>query len=283
MITLRKDNPQVAVIVPTYNERPNVRPLSERLAAVAESCTFELHWLIVDDSSPDGTAQAARAEAQRHGGRMSVLERQGPRGLALAVIDGFRATRSEYLAVMDGDLSHRPEEVPALIEPLVANEAEFALGSRFLPGARHRMSLFRRLNSWIPTVLSRPIAPVRDPMSGFFAFPRRLLERAGRLDPVGYKIGLELLVKSRPARVAEVPIRFDERTAGKSKLGWKERAEFLRHLTRLYLPIYLARTIHDSPTATALASNPGSEISHRALNGERPPASVNDPGLASER
>jgi hypothetical protein len=135
------------------------------------------------------------------------------------------------------DLQHPPEKLPELIEPVESGRAEFAIGSRYVPGGStaERWGPFRKLNSWVATVLARPFAGrTRDPMSGFFALRRSTFERGERLTPLGYKIGLELMCKCRVASVAEVPIHFDMRAAGESKLTLRQQFRYLEHLSRLY-------------------------------------------------
>jgi dolichol-phosphate mannosyltransferase len=138
--------------------------------------------------------------------------------------------------VMDADLQHPPEVIPALLKAL-DDGAEFALGSRYVAGGSTstHFSVFRRVNSTLATVLARPFAGVvRDPMSGFFALRRSTFERGRRLAPLGYKIGLELMCKCRVGSVVEVPIHFGQRHAGRSKLSVKEQFRYLEHLSRLY-------------------------------------------------
>jgi dolichol-phosphate mannosyltransferase len=230
--------PRVVIIVPTFKERENIPPLFERIFAVARFEHWDLGVLVVDNSSPDGTAERAREEGEKHGGRLKVLERRGKaRGLSSSVVEGIEATTQEVVAVMDADLSHRPEDLPLLLRPVLEGRADFVLGSRYLKESRlSEWSLYRKLNSLIPTLLSRPLTRLSDPMSGFFAFSRSLLTPAVRLRPLGYKIGLELLVKAHPPRVRtlEVPIHFEKRLHGRTKLGLRQQAEFLLHLARLY-------------------------------------------------
>jgi dolichol-phosphate mannosyltransferase len=137
---------------------------------------------------------------------------------------------------MDADLQHPPERLPALLSAL-EDGVEVALGSRYTAGGTtaSRWGLFRWINSRVATLLARPFAGgTRDPMSGFFALRRETFERAQRLTPLGYKIGLELMCKCRVKRVAEVPIHFGERAGGESKLTVKQQFKYLEHLSRLY-------------------------------------------------
>ncbi|MCG3127324.1 MAG: Polyprenol monophosphomannose synthase [Phycisphaerae bacterium] len=220
-----------SIVVPTYNERENLAPLARRVFASVLPADAEL--LIVDDNSPDGTADVAAALAAEYPVRCHV--RHGQRGLATAVIAGMRAARGTRIVVMDADLSHPPEMIPTLLAALDADDVQMAIGSRFVPGGRVDLHwpLHRRLNSLLGRLLARPLTPVRDMMSGFFAVRRADVDLE-RLAPVGYKIALELIVRQHWTRVVELPISFSDRLAGKTKLSAAEQLRYLRHLARLY-------------------------------------------------
>jgi dolichol-phosphate mannosyltransferase len=218
------------VVLPTYNERGSLTALHERLLGVLRTPPGEI--LVVDDSSPDGTAELV--EEFGRSGPFRVLRRATRMGLASAVIEGIAHARTDAIAVMDADGSHPPEAIPALVRPILAGEARFVLASRHLPGASSGgLSGSRRVLSRGAQVLARPLTRVSDPMSGFFAFDRRSLAGVS-LSPVGYKIALEILVRCRPRPVVEVPYVFAPRLAGESKLGGDQVGEYLRHLGRLY-------------------------------------------------
>lgn len=260
---MTKRVPQVSVIVPTYNERDNLAPLAERIFATLDPNDTEL--LIVDDDSPDGTGAVAEQLGEQHPVRCIV--RRNERGLATAVIRGLREARGEFCVVMDADLSHPPEAIPKLLEAMgkagtgTASEAsgtdsepasaepvpvfpDMAIGSRFIPGGKVDLHwpLHRRLNSWVARLLARPLTGVQDMMSGFFCVRRGELD-FDRLNPVGYKIALELIVRHRWKNVLEIPITFADRAAGKTKLNVAEQLRYLRHLWRLYGFVLLHRGI----------------------------------------
>jgi dolichol-phosphate mannosyltransferase len=193
--------------------------------------------IIVDDDSPDNTRAACASLARRF--PLSLHVRPGAAdGLGGAVLFGFAQARGEVLVVMDGDLQHPPESLPELLAPLERGEADFVLGSRHAPGGTvaERWGFLRRLNSGVATLLARPFAgrSCTDPMSGFFALRRDLLDAAERLTPLGYKIGLELMCKCGARRVVEVPIHFGARARGRSKLTLAQQFKYLEHLSRLY-------------------------------------------------
>jgi dolichol-phosphate mannosyltransferase len=224
------NGPRVSVILPTFNERASLGRLYGLLAEALRGVSSEV--VVVDDASPDGTASLARSLQDPIPTR--VIERRGKKGLASAVEDGFAAAHGDILVVMDADGSHPPAAVPVLIHAVEGGGAEFALGSRWVPGgSAPGLSRGRRLISAGATFLARPLVSVKDPMSGFFAFRRQILSR-GRLAPIGYKIGLEVLVKCRPRPVAELPIVFQPRFAGESKLGGAEVGKYALHILRLY-------------------------------------------------
>lgn len=223
----------VSIVVPTYNERANIRPLAARVFAALSPAHCEL--LIIDDESPDGTAAECAAAAAETGWPLRCIVRRGERGLATAVIRGLREARGDLLVSLDADLSHPPESIPALLDALRDPRVNMAIGSRFVPGGRVDLHwpLHRRLNSLVARLLARPLTPVRDMMSGFFAVRRKDLRFEG-LDPIGYKIALELIVRHGWKNVVEIPITFSDRAAGKTKLSVAEQLRYLRHLARLY-------------------------------------------------
>jgi dolichol-phosphate mannosyltransferase len=226
--------PDISIIVPTLNEAGNLSELARRLHASMAGRAYEL--LVVDDDSRDGTPDVCRGLAREYPLTLHV-RRTFEGGLSGAVLYGFRRARGGVLAVMDADLQHPPERLPALLRPVLLGEADFVLGSRYAPGGSVRAGwrVFRRLNSAVATLLARPFArQVRDPMTGFFVLRRELYERARELDPLGYKIALELLCKCPHTRVLEVPIRFESRANGHSKLSLAQQRDYLKHIARLY-------------------------------------------------
>lgn len=226
--------PQISLIVPTLNEAANLPALAERVDRALAGRSYEL--LVVDDNSRDDTVAVCEKLVLQFPLRLIV--RKTPQdGLSGAVLHGMAEARGELLVVMDADLQHPPESLPAVIAPLESDEADFVIGSRYVAGGaiEGKWTFYRRLNSQIATLLARPFAgKVADPMSGFFAMRRESYEHAQRLTPLGYKIALELLCKARARRVREVPIKFGQRVAGESKLSFKEQFRYLEHLSRLY-------------------------------------------------
>lgn len=228
------EEPSVSVIVPTYLEAENLRALVPRLAAALESAGLRGEIVVVDDDSRDGTEELCAELARVHPLRLVV--RRGERGLATAVIRGMREASGEVFVVMDADLSHPPEKVPELVSALSDPAVDIAVGSRYVPGGgiEEDWGRLRRLDSWVATTLARPLTGCKDPMAGFFAVRRSTVEAAQPLEPIGYRILLEIIVRAGCRNIAEVPIFFATRRHGRSKLDLKERIAYLRHLEKLY-------------------------------------------------
>lgn len=223
---------QLSIIVPTYREAPNLRPLCERVFAATRAAGLVVEMIVVDDDSNDGSEAIVEELAVDYDIRIVV--RRGARGLSSAVVRGFDEARYDTFVVIDADLSHPPEKVPELAWKVLSGEAEFAVGSRYVGGGEMRNWPFlRRLNSWLATVPARLLTPVRDPMAGFFCLRCETWRRAEKLNPIGYKIGLELMVKCRCRRYAEIPIVFTDRLHGDSKLTVWQQLLYLRQLCGL--------------------------------------------------
>src|SRR6184192_3123109 len=204
----------ISVIVPTYNEAGSLPPLVERLASAMAGHTWEL--VVVDDGSPDGTADVAARLSATH--PVWVVRRAGKAGLASAVIAGFNESRGDILVVMDADLSHPPETVPALVKA-IDDGADLAVGSRYVKGgATMDWPLRRRVVSRVACLIGNVLVPVRDATSGFFAVRRTAIDGV-RLNAIGFKIGFEVIARARTKTVVEVPYTFRDRELGASKFG----------------------------------------------------------------
>jgi dolichol-phosphate mannosyltransferase len=229
--------PTVSIIVPTYKEAENLPLLVPQVASALAPYGWAWELIVVDDNSPDDTRQVLDQLSSRFP-QLRYHIRKNDRGLSSAVLAGIELSRHDYLLVMDADLSHPPEAIPSMIEKLIRGEADFVIGSRYVTGGKTEdWSRLRYLNSAGATLLAKPlVGTVKDPMAGFFALRRESLRRSDPLNPIGYKIGLELIAKTgiTPERVAEVPITFRNRVHGESKLTLKEQFRYLEHLSRLY-------------------------------------------------
>ncbi|MEP6694293.1 MAG: polyprenol monophosphomannose synthase [Chloroflexota bacterium] len=215
----------MSVVVPTYNEVGSLRHLVPRLAAALAVHTWEL--IIVDDGSPDGTADLAESYADVHPVR--VVRRPGKAGLASAVLAGFAQARGDVLLVMDADLSHPPEAVPRLASA-IDDGADLAVGSRYVAGGgTEDWPLRRRVVSRAACLLGNVLVPIRDCTSGFFAIRKSALDGV-KLNPIGFKIGFEVMARAHYKRAVEIPYVFRDRELGKSKFGRREIGQYLVQL-----------------------------------------------------
>jgi dolichol-phosphate mannosyltransferase len=224
---------RLTIVVPTYREAENLPLLIDRVAQVRQAHGLDIDLLVMDDDSRDGSVEkiAARPEPW-----VKLIVRTKERGLSAAVLEGLRQAEGEVLVCMDADLSHPPEVLPQLLHKL-EDGADFVIGSRYVAGGStsHDWGFLRWLNSRIATLLARPFTAARDPMSGYFALRRSTFQAGRDLNPIGYKIGLELLVKCGCERAVEVPIQFEDRQFGQSKLTVWQQILYLKHLRRLYV------------------------------------------------
>ena len=221
---------QLAVILPTLDERDNLAPLVARLDAALGGIVWEA--IVVDDDSSDGTADEARALSLTDP-RVRVIQRIGRRGLASAAIEGMCATAAPYVAVMDADHQHDPALLPPMLDALTSGQFDLACASRFTDGAStagwNRPGRVRA--SGLANALARRLTGVRlsDPMSGYFMLSSATLRGlAPRLSGLGFKILLDILATvDRPLRVKEFPLQFAARAEGESKLDGAVVFEFL--------------------------------------------------------
>jgi dolichol-phosphate mannosyltransferase len=224
----------VSIVVPTYREVENLRPLVTRIRSAMSHAKRSYEVIVVDDNSRDGTDRAVK-ELNDLGYAVRLITRVGEKDLSSAVLHGFSAANGETLVCMDADLSHPPEAIPTILECLGKPGVEFVLGSRYVVGGStdECWGFLRWINSQIATALARPFTSVHDPMSGFFAIPRAVYENAAPLNPIGYKIALELIVKCNCSTIKEIPIHFAQRQFGQSKISLAEQLKYVRHISRL--------------------------------------------------
>lgn len=223
--------PAVSIVIPTYNERAGIGDLLERICGIFKDARIDGEVLIVDDNSPDGTADVVEDLGTRLPVR--VLRRPGKLGLSSAVIDGFAQCGSEILGCMDADLSHDPAIIPALVEAVRSGRADLAVGSRYVAGGGIRdWPLKRRIISKVAVIMGSCLTPVKDITSGYFFLRRSVIEGV-HLNPIGFKIGLEIVIKGKYRSVTEVPYVFTDRAAGNSKFNAKEVRNYLVQLLDL--------------------------------------------------
>ncbi len=224
--------PELAVVIPTFNELENVQPVVDAVSSALQGIDFEL--LFVDDDSPDGTARRV-LEMSRTDPRVRLVHRINRRGLSSAVVEGMMASNALYLAVMDGDMQHDETVLPDMLRRLQTSEVDLVVGTR------HREGGSMGESSWVRVALSQLgrrlsafvcHADVSDPMSGFFALRRGYLDEVVRnLSCVGFKLLVNLLASSkRPVRFQEVGYTFRNRLHGHSKLDLVVGLEYLELL-----------------------------------------------------
>jgi dolichol-phosphate mannosyltransferase len=223
-----------SIVVPTYKEAGGIERLIVMLDEVFKSNKLDGEIVVVDDNSPDGTGDIVERLAAG-GYPVRCLHRPGKMGLASGVIDGWKFARpdSEALGAMDADFSHDANIIPKMVDAL-ANGYDLAIGSRYVEGGGiEDWPLLRKVTSIVAIALAKPLTPLRDITSGYFLVRRTAVEGI-ELDPIGFKIGLEVIAKARYRRALEVPYVFTDRVAGTSKLNQNEILNYLRQLARIY-------------------------------------------------
>jgi dolichol-phosphate mannosyltransferase len=221
---------ELSVVVPTFNERANVGVLVERVDAALKGIAWQI--IVVDDDSPDGTAEAVKAIAARDA-RVQCIRRVRRRGLAGAVIEGVLASAAPYVAVIDGDLQHDETLLPRMLETLKAGPAELVVASRYVgdSGEVEALDPVRRLGSRFANWLGRRVLRqhLSDPVSGFFMIRRERVEAvAQHLATVGFKVLFDIIASQpEPLAIVELPYVFRERVAGGSKLDRRMVIDYL--------------------------------------------------------
>lgn len=224
---------KLSIVIPTYNEASGIAKLVGNLSDVFRENGLDGEIIVVDDNSPDGTGQIVDGLAGTYPVR--CLHRPGKLGLSSGVLDGWKFARpdSEAVGVMDGDFSHDAGVVPAMVKAIEGGY-DLAIGSRYVAGGGiENWPWQRKITSLLAIALAKPLTSVRDITSGFFLVRRGALENV-ELDPIGFKIGLEVIAKARYSRFIEIPYVFTDRVAGTSKLNQREIVNYLRQLARIY-------------------------------------------------
>jgi dolichol-phosphate mannosyltransferase len=230
---------QLSIVLPTYNESQNiVRVLDTIAEAVPVDTASEI--IVVDDNSPDGTADIASHYAKNildnNKLHIELIRREAKLGLSSAILAGVQSATGDVIVVMDGDFSHPPQIIPSIVRELQDSEYDIVVASRYIKGGSIRGWPFkRRLMSKGATKIAQYGLgiEVKDPVSGFFAFRRHIIKGVN-FDAIGYKMLLEILVKAKGARVKEVPYTFTNRRIGTSKLDNSVMLDYIRAVWRLY-------------------------------------------------
>lgn len=225
-------DPEVSVVLPTFNESESLPVIVPRIVSTLREAGMSCEVIVVDDDSPDQTAEVAERLAKEHPVR--VVKRTHERGLATAVLAGFAHARAPVCVVMDADGSHPVSALPRMVQLIAQDKADIVVGSRNVAGGgSSNWPLFAQLKSRLAAALSFGLTSMTDPTTGFMAL-RKELALGLKLDPVGWKIVLEIVVKAAPVRVAEVPIVFEDRELGESKQSLRVFIQYVLHLLKLY-------------------------------------------------
>jgi dolichol-phosphate mannosyltransferase len=224
-----------SLVVPTYNEAGGIERLITTLDEIFKQHALDGEIIVVDDNSPDGTGAIVDRLAA-DGYPVRCLHRPGKMGLSSGVIDGWAFARPDSVALgaMDADFSHDATILPRMIDALATGGYDLAIGSRYVAGGGIENWPKRRIiTSRVAIALAQPLTSVKDITSGYFLVKRAALDGVV-LDPIGFKIGLEVIAKAHYAKAVEVPYVFTDRIAGESKLNQREIVNYLRQLGRIY-------------------------------------------------
>lgn len=223
----------LSIIIPTFNEGNNVRLIITKIANAlhGETCSYEI--IFVDDSLDDTPLLLKQLSKEYK--EVKYIHRSNERGLASAVVKGFSHSQGDHIIVMDADLQHPPELLPLIIKRLAT--ADLVIPSRFVPGGSDGgLNLFRKLVSGIARgigyIFIEKLRCISDSTSGYFGFKRGVIEQV-ELNPIGWKILIEILVKGKYQSVHEIPYTFVAREAGQSKMNVIEQWNYLKHIARL--------------------------------------------------
>ena len=224
---------EFSLVVPTFNEVDNVDGLVERVHSALAPHGIAYELIIVDDNSPDGTAERAMKWSEEYPVR--VIKRIDKSGLASAVMDGWKEAQGRVLGVTDADGSHDASILPQLFKAVHSRMVPLAVGSRYIPGGGiGNWPWHRQLVSKVAVYMASPICPVADLTSGYFVLDRDVIDGVS-LNPVGFKIGFEVMMLGRYEKFVEIPYTFQDRALGSSKLGMKHITAYLGQLVRLLL------------------------------------------------
>jgi dolichol-phosphate mannosyltransferase len=235
---LEKSN-QISIIIPTYNESQNIINI---LKSIKENLPKNIlaQTIVVDDNSPDGTGKIVE-DYLKNLKKMTdytieIIHRKAKDGLGSAIMKGIQQAKGDMIVVMDSDFSHPPQIIPKLIESIKKYQYDIAVASRYIKGGKIQgWSLKRKMMSKFATLIAKKGLGIdtKDPMSGFFAFKRNIIKELN-IDAIGYKILLEILVKTKGVNIKEIPYTFQDRELGSSKLDMKTITDYYKSVWKLY-------------------------------------------------
>jgi dolichol-phosphate mannosyltransferase len=236
---LTENSVQVSIIIPTYNESQNILSILKSLTDYIPK-KISTQTIIIDDNSPDGTGKIVEDYIKNFkkitNNTIDIIHRTTKTGLSSAIFNGIQKATGETIIVMDADHSHPPQIIPKMIESLKKSHCDIVIASRYVKGGQIKdWTRSRKLISKIATKLAKSFLNVeqKDPMSGFFAFKKSILNNL-KFDLIGYKILLEMLVKTKDVKILEIPYTFTNRKIGQSKLDSKIILDYLKAVWKLY-------------------------------------------------
>lgn len=242
-----KSERNFTIVIPAYREVSNI---TELVTTISQVDFGDRHFevLLIDDNSQDGTVEIVQQLSSKYEW-LKLIVRSGSRDLSLSIIQGFQAARYHILVTMDADLSHPSKDIPKLLALLEQPDVDMVIGSRYIPGGSvdSQWPLLRRITSQTAASMARCLLPsdIRDPLSGFIAMRKTTFLACTTLKPIGWKIGLELMIKCRCKNIREIPIHFSQRRKGSSKLNLKISLDYVRHvLTLMYFKYITEKQLH---------------------------------------
>jgi len=236
---MRQNNPQISIILPTYNESQNIISILKLIRdSIPKGISTET--IVVDDNSPDGTGKIVEdyiSEIKKIAeNTIDIIHRKAKNGLSSAILNGIQNAKGETIVVMDSDFSHPPQILPKMIEAFKQYQCDLVVASRYITGGKiHGWTTKRKLMSKIATIIAKKGLGVKtkDPMSGFFAFKKTLIKELN-FDALGYKLLLEILVKTKGINIKEIPYTFENRRFGSSKLDSSIVIDYFKSVWKLY-------------------------------------------------
>jgi len=234
-----KTNPQISIILPTYNESQNIIKI---LKSISENIPKGLltETIVVDDNSPDGTGRIVDDYISQikkiAENTIDIIHRKAKNGLSSAILNGIQNAKGDTIVVMDSDFSHPPQIIPKMIDAFKQYQCDLVVASRYITeGNIEGWTIKRKIMSKVATIIAKKGLGIKtkDPMSGFFAFKKNIIKELN-FDAIGYKFLLELLVKSKGINIKEIPYTFENRKFGSSKLDSSTIIDYFKSVWKLY-------------------------------------------------
>lgn len=233
------ENNQVSIIIPTYNESKNIIKILHHIGEILPK-NISTQTIVVDDNSPDGTGKIVEDYLKNvkkiADNTIEIIHRKTKDGLGSAILKGIQQAKGDTIVVMDCDFSHPPQIIPKLIESIKKYQYDIVVASRYIKGGKIQgWSVKRKIMSKFATLIAKKGLGIdtKDPMSGFFAFKRSIIKGLN-IDAIGFKILLEILVKTKGVNIKEIPYTFQNRELGSSKLNVKTILDYYKSVWKLY-------------------------------------------------